>query len=134
MIGFYALLSLLCVGLAWFDFKTKRIPNLVTVPMLGAGIWLHFPGSPSILLASILLVLSWRSSWLGGGDVKLWLGILWLAAARVPGAAVAMGEIWIGTSAAQLAWRFLQKQRVLGVRLPGAWRTLPFVAWLILVS
>ena len=130
----YFLLFVLCLGLAWFDSRTRRIPNGVTLPVLASGLWLHFPGAPATWLASALLLLGWRSFRLGGGDVKLWLAVLWMAPAWTPDPAVVMGIVWIGTGLVQLVWRAWRGLRVLGVRRPGAWRALPFIAWLVAVS
>ncbi len=127
-------LFVLCSGLAWFDFKTARIPNGVTLPLLLAGVWLQFPGSPGIWLASVLLLFGWRSRHLGGGDAKLWLALLWLAASALEDPAAIMGAVWFGTGLIQLSWRACRGQRLLGVRNPGAWRTLPYAACLVLVS
>ena len=130
----YILLIILCLGLAWFDFKTRRIPNGATLPLLLTGLWLHFPGSPEIWLASGLVLLGWRHRWLGGGDAKLWLAVLWMAPVWAPYPGAVMAAVWVGTGAAQLAWRLWRGLRILGIRRPGAWRTLPFVAWLVVVS
>lgn len=127
-------LFVLSSGLAWFDFKTARIPNGVTLPLLLAGVGLQFPGSPEIWLASALLLFGWRSRQLGGGDAKLWLALVWLAAPAFEHPAAAMGAVWFGTGLVQLAWRVCRGQRLLGVRSPGAWRALPYVAFLVLVS
>jgi Flp pilus assembly protein protease CpaA len=127
-------LFVLCSGLAWFDFKTARIPNGVTLPLLLAGVWLQFPGSQEIWLASVLLFFGWRSRLLGGGDVKLWLALLWLAAPALDHPAAIMGAVWVGTGLVQLAWRVCRGLRLLGVRNPGAWRVLPYAACLVLVS
>ncbi|HUF37157.1 MAG TPA: prepilin peptidase [Anaerolineales bacterium] len=130
----YLVLLVLCIGLAWFDFKTARIPNGATLPLLLAGLWLNFPGRPETWLASALLLLGWQQRMLGGGDAKLWLALLWLAPVMIPNPAVVLGAVWVATGALQLAWRAGRRLRVLGIRRPGAWRALPFVAWLVMVS
>lgn len=126
-------LLILCLGLAWFDRKSARIPNAVTFPLLAAGLWLHFPGSPETWGACFVLLFGWRHGWLGGGDAKLWLALLWLASPQLHPAVVA-GAIWIGTGALQLAVRAARGARLTGIKRPGAWRVLPFAAWLTLVS
>lgn len=127
-------LFLLCLGLAWFDFRSARIPNPVTLALLAAGLLLGLPGNPGVWTASLLLVLGWKHGWLGGGDAKLWLALLWLAAGSAAHPAIAAGVAWFTTGLAQLGLRVLRGQRLLGIRGPGAWRALPFAAWLVLVS
>ena len=98
------------------------------------GLLLHLPGAAETWLVSAVLLLGWRRGWLGGGDAKLWLALVWIAPPGVASPAVIAGAVWLCTGAAQLAWRAWRGRRVMGVRLPGAWRALPFAAWLFLVS
>jgi Flp pilus assembly protein protease CpaA len=127
-------LFVLCLGLAWFDHKSARIPNSVTFPLLAAGLWLHFPGSPEIWLAAALLLYGWKHRWLGGGDAKLWLALLWLAPGEVVHPGAILGGVWMVTGLLQLVYRASTGIRLLGIKRPGAWRALPFAAWLALVS
>ena len=70
-------LAILVAGLVWFDQCQRRIPNWATLPLLAIFILLHWPGAPEIWLGCILLFLGWKSNWLGGGDAKLWMALLW---------------------------------------------------------
>jgi len=40
------------------------------------GVIKNFPGPPTLWLGSILMLIAWNSGWMGGGDVKLWVGFL----------------------------------------------------------
>ena len=127
-------LSLFCLvlALALYDFRTRRLPNAVTLPLLAAGLALRFPGSPALWLGTGLLFSAWHTGALGGGDAKLWLALLWLTPPAQAGAALAvMALALMGTAALQLAWRVIRRRRILGVRSPGAWRALPFALWLL---
>ena len=58
-------LAMLVAGLVWFDQRTRRIPNGVTLPLLGIFMLLHWPGAPETWLGCLLLFLAWQSGWLG---------------------------------------------------------------------
>ena len=135
-----ALLSLLVlvevVGLALYDLHHKRLPNWVSLPMLLAGQILNFPGSLETWLGCLLLFLGWRARFIGAGDAKLWMALLWLAP-RSEGmtALLVMGTLLYSTALAQLAWRKLHGGiRLVGRRTPAAWRTIPFALWLAVIS
>jgi Flp pilus assembly protein protease CpaA len=65
------------LAISLYDWRTRCIPNWVTLPILIVGLIAHFPGSLDLWLASLTLLLAWGSKWMGGGDMKLWLAILW---------------------------------------------------------
>ncbi len=111
-----------------YDWRTRRIPNWATLPILAAGLMTHFPGSLDLWLASLTLLLAWGSNWMGGGDVKLWLAILW--ALRPEFSAQALPWVFVTfflTSLFQIGWRLIRKQTPTGSAAPAAWRTLPFL-------
>ena len=127
-----ASLAVLVIGLAWLDRRTQRIPNWVTLPLLAAFIWLNWPGAPETWLGCLLLFLAWKSRWVGGGDAKLWMALLWAVPAQDGGVALqVMGLSFLATGLLQLLWRRLRGQELLGKRTPAAWRALPYVAWLL---
>lgn len=75
-----ALVVLLVVAGAWFDLRTRRIPNRLTLPLVLAGLLLSaLTGSGAAFLSSLLSVLVTlvigipvsRAGLLGGGDVKM---------------------------------------------------------------
>ena len=131
---FHVVLLVLLLGIVIFDGKTRRIPNRVTHLLLVTGVFLNFPGTPFTWLMTVLLVLGWKMGGIGGGDVKLWLALLWITIRGDDSQAAAIWALsFISTGLFQLGWRWVRKQPVLGVRSPGAWRMLPYACYLILV-
>lgn len=65
---------------------------------------------------------------MGGGDVKLWAGLLWCTFSLYGDYVILVMFITlILTGMAQILARFLmQKSDVMGIKLPGAWRSLVF--------
>ena len=119
------------------DFRSGRIPNWVTLPLLGIGLLWNFPGALEsgafvvTWLACLLLFLAWRAGWVGGGDAKLWMALLWLApAALAQTAALVMSGTFILTALAQFLWRKITKRTLSGVKSYGAWRSIPYAIWL----
>ena len=132
---FEMLLLASLIGLAWFDLRTLRVPNRVTHVLLFGGLLLQFPGSGFLWGATLLLIIGWRAGALGGGDAKLWLGLLWLTPSAFHfTAVVAVGLILLSTAGLQIGWRWVRQEPLFGIRSAGAWRTLPYVAWLIVVT
>ena len=119
-------LLFLCIGLAWFDSRTRRIPNTVTLPILITGLVLNLPGTPETWLFSTLLFTGWTLGWIGGGDAKLWLAVLWILP---PGGGLALlaAAVWIGTGLIQLVLRWSGGVHTFRAARPAAWRTIPFV-------
>lgn len=129
------LFLLLTGGLAWFDIRTRRVPNRVTHLLIAAGFLLHFPSTAPVWAASLGLFWGSRFGILGGGDAKLWLAILWFTPpALASDAVLMMAFAFAGTGALQLVWRRLHRKPVFGIRAPGAWRVLPFALWLVVVG
>jgi Flp pilus assembly protein protease CpaA len=128
-------LLILTVLIAVYDFRTGRVLNWITLPLLLTGVLLHYPGAPAIWLGCMLLFLTWRLGWLGGGDVKLWMALLWLAPVNLAqNALVVLGTTLIVTALGQLLMRWLtRRSNLTGVRSPGAWRAIPFAVWLLYV-
>jgi len=140
---FYPLLLVLVLLVSLHDRRTGRIPNWVTLPLLGIGLlrsirchWVGL-GPLETWLACLLLLAAWRASWLGGGDAKLWMALLWLAPATLAQPAVLiMFGTFVLTALAQLLWRKFQpsdrgkKTPLTGVKSPSAWRAIPYAIWL----
>ncbi|MGC8915473.1 MAG: prepilin peptidase [Thermoanaerobaculum sp.] len=121
-----ALLSALCLALAFIDLEHMILPDLLTLPGLGAGLLLAVMGGPTSLVDAALgaafgvalpLAIIWGYRLVRGvegmglGDVKLlgmlgaflgWRGMLsTLALAAVAGAAVGVGLILLGRGSRQ---------------------------------
>ncbi len=115
-------------AISLYDLRTHRIPNWVTLPILVAGLIAHVPGGFDLWLASLILLLAWGRKWMGGGDVKLWLAILWALPAQASTHALPwMFTTFFLTSLLQLGWRLMRKQSPTGSPAPAAWRTIPFL-------
>lgn len=117
------------------DYRTRRIPNALTLPLWGLGLLLHWPGEPVVWLTSALLVIGWKYGMMGGGDAKLWLALLWLTPLHLMEIAVTvMWTAFIITGLGQLLWRRYHNKPVVGVATPAAWRTVPYAVWLALAT
>ena len=126
-----SLLSLL-ISAAWFDGRKSRIPNPLTYLLIICGLILNFPGTWPVWMLTTLLMASWYLGGMGGGDLKLWLALIWLTPPiDIFQGAVVFGLCFSGTGLLQLFLRRTRKQYILGVRSPGAWRALPYAVWLV---
>ena len=123
---------LLCLFVTLYDFRYHRVPNWITLPLMLIGFVASFPGTPALWLGSILLFTAWSSGWMGGGDVKLWVGLLWCTFSFCgDSVTLTMFITLIITSMAQILARVLMKKKdVMGIKLPGAWRSLAFSIFL----
>jgi Flp pilus assembly protein protease CpaA len=131
----YALV-LLCLFVTLYDLRYRRVPNWITLPLMLIGFVANFPGAPALWFGSTLLLTAWGSGWMGGGDVKLWVGLLWCTFSfwgeSVP---MIMFITLIITSMGQILVRILMEKRdVLGIKLPGAWRSLVYLIFLAFYS
>jgi len=144
-----ALLTLVIL-LAVYDRRTGRVPNWVTLPLLLVGLlvnlipalgglqvdlvetrWIELV---EILVTCALLFTAWRRGWMGGGDTKLWMALLWITPVELARSSVlVLFACLAATGLAQIAWRKLRKQPVFGVRAAGAWRAVPFALWLFFI-
>ena len=127
----YALV-VLCMFVTVYDFRYRRVPNEITLPLMLIGIVANYPWSPSLWMGSILMLTAWGPGWMGGGDVKLWMGLLWCTF-PIWGDHVTsvMFITLIITSMVQILVRVLMKKKnVMGIKLPGAWRSLVFLIFL----
>jgi len=146
-LGLKLALLTLVILLAIYDRRRGRVPNWVTLPLLLVGLlanltraltthWVDLVETRWIelaetLVACALLFAAWRMGWMGGGDAKLWLALLWLTPVELARSSVlVMFACLAATGLAQIAWRKLKKQPAFGVRSAGAWRAVPFALWL----
>jgi Flp pilus assembly protein protease CpaA len=122
----WLLIFILAVSL--HDWRTRRIPNWCTLPIIAAGMIAHFPGTLDLWLACFLLVSSWAGGWMGAGDVKLWMAALWaLPNSNIPYLILLIFISFLLTGLAQMTWRVLRSQPASGVKSPAAWRVIPFL-------
>ena len=126
------LLVIVTLGAVAFDFKHRRIPNAVTIPLLLGFIVTNWPGRPETWLGCLLLFTGWQMGWLGGGDAKLWMALLWAAPTNAADLSLyVMTAAFVLTGLGQLLWRKWQLSPLTGIQSPGAWRTIPYLAWLV---
>lgn len=126
-------LFILCLFVTVYDLRYRRVPNWITLPLMLIGIVANFPGAPALWIGSSLMLTAWGSGWMGGGDVKLWIGLLWCTFSFFgESVTLIMFVVLIVTSMIQILARVLMKKRnVVGIKLPGAWRALVYVAFLV---
>ncbi|WKZ52693.1 MAG: A24 family peptidase [Anaerolineales bacterium] len=121
-------LLLYALLLSLYDLRTRRIPNWATFPLVVAGFIAHFPGYPDIWFASIGLFLAWANGWMGSGDAKLWIALLWALPVNISAQVLPLIFLtFLLTGLLQLAWRWIHKQPIPDILTPGAWRTIPFL-------
>ena len=132
----YWLVAVVVLWAALFDWRQRRIPNRLTLPLLLAGLSYHLiSGGMSGLgwsvagmaLAGGLLLVFYLLGATGAGDVKLaaaigaWCGpaatFLVLAYAALAGGAVAL--LWVLAQCARC--RSIEPLRSLGLRLVALW-------------
>ena len=125
-----ALLSL-TIFVSLYDFRHARIPNWVTIPLLIIGLIFNSPHPIGIYVLLGSFWIAWKLGWMGGGDAKLWMGLV----VSIPPAYQMLWVIplvFFATGALQLIWRKIRGRTLTGVRSPGAWRT--FVYLLIILA
>lgn len=133
------ILLLLTILVAIYDFRTRQIPNWITLPLIGMGALSHFLVYASLSdtfylgLISTVLIYSTRFG-IGAGDAKLWLALLWCVPIHPYTTAIILFAVLFATGLVQLVWRVVTKQQMQGVRLPGAWRAIFFVLSLVIWS
>lgn len=121
-------LLLYILTLSLYDLRTRRIPNWATFPLILAGLAAHFPGYADIWFASIGLYLVWSLGWMGAGDAKLWIALLWVLPVEVSTCALPLMFLtFFLTGLIQILWRWIRKQPPIHLRTPGAWRTILFI-------
>ena len=125
-------LIFLCLFVTVYDFRHRKVPNWITLPLMLIGFVVSFPGTSALWLGSILMLSAWSSGWIGGGDVKLWVGLLWCTFSFLgEDVTLIMFVSLIVTSIVQILARVLMKKReIVGIKLPGAWRALVYMLFL----
>lgn len=121
-------LLIFVLSVSGYDLRTHRIPNWATLPLLVAGLFLHWPGSAELWLAVWILLFAWAREWMGAGDVKLWLALLWLLPKEFSShVLIFLFFSFFLTALLQILWRRLRRQPLTKISAPAAWRTLPFL-------
>ena len=121
----------LVILISLYDLKYGKIPNWVTLPLMLLGLYVSFPGDPIIWIASSFIFSAWKFGFMGGGDAKLWIGLLWCLSSFGDHAVVWMFVALMATGVIQIAVRALsQKRLAVGVKTAGAWRAVVFMGLL----
>jgi len=118
------------MGATVIDCRSQRVPNFLTLPAFALGVVLHFPAIMEVWVASLLAFAAWRARLTGGGDAKLWIALLWLTPTDMASwslAAFAASMLLTGLGQKLL----LHLQHIEPKPGPAAWRTLPYVAWVL---
>ena len=127
-------LFILILAISLYDLRTRRIPNWCTFPLVTTGLILNFPGHLDLWLGSFILLSAWAGHWMGAGDVKLWLAVLWLLPIEFSSQALILMFIsFFLTGSAQILWRVVRKQSITNQLTPGAWRAIPFLLLVLYV-
>ena len=121
----------LVILISLYDLKYRKIPNWITLPLMLLGLYLSFPGNPLIWITSAFIFSAWKFGFMGGGDAKLWIGLLWCLSSFGDGVVILMFAALMLTGVAQIVVRALSQTRVpIGFRTAGAWRTVVFMGLL----
>ena len=102
---------------AWFDWKSRRVSNWLTLPMLGVAFIIRIAGRGSgdwriVLLFFILVLLGWVAHLVGGADAKASLAMA-LLDPRLAAWAWAGGVFWF------LLYRAIRHERHSSYAYPG---------------
>jgi len=124
---------LLALAAGVWDLRTGRVPNLLTLPAMAAGLLLRFPPDLEAVLTTLAIaLLFWQLGITGGGDAKLWLALaVWAPPGRGLWVPLALLLSWILASLPLTAgrrWRGVPLSRP----APAAWKALPAALWLAL--
>ena len=121
----------LVILISLYDLRYRRIPNWITLPLMLLGLYVSFPGNPLIWVASSFVFSAWKFGFMGGGDAKLWIGLLWCLSSFGDGRVILMFVALMLTGIAQILVRALSQKRVVtGFKTAGAWRAVVFMGLL----
>lgn len=121
------------------DFRTRRVPNVLTLPamILGALAW---PPDPwTILPVALFAFALWRAGVMGGGDAKLWIALAFWTPPVGLHALFAMGVSAVVAGLAFLLGHAVRgllrghpgRERPWGIKRPAAWQAIPYALWLM---
>jgi Flp pilus assembly protein protease CpaA len=121
----------LVILISLYDLKYRKIPNWATLPLMLLGLYVNFPGDPIIWIASAFIFSAWKFGFMGGGDAKLWIGLLWCLSSFGDDVVILMFVALMLTGIAQIVVRALtQKRMAIGFKTAGAWRAVVFMGLL----
>ena len=121
----------LVVLISLYDLKYRKLPNWITLPLILLGLYLSFPGDIILWITSCFLFSAWKFSFMGGGDAKLWIGLLWCLSSFGESVALWMFAALMLTGLAQIVVRALSQKRVaIDYKTAGAWRAVVFMGLL----
>ena len=128
----FLLLFLVIVFVSLYDLKYHKVPNWISLPLMFIGFIIGFPGNPVLWIGSAFIFQAWKLGVIGGGDAKLWVGLLWCL---FPFAGdivlLVMCISLLVTGLAQILVRALTKKKIeTGIKMAGAWRTVVFMGCL----
>ena len=127
----FLFLFALVIPISLYDLKYRKIPNWLTLPLMLLGLYVSFPGNPVIWIASSFIFSAWKFRFMGGGDAKLWIALLWCLSSFGDNVVIWMFAALMLTGVAQIVVRALSQKRVaIGFRTAGAWRTVVFMGLL----
>ena len=122
----YLFLSLFLVVIlvSLYDLKYRKVPNWISLPLMLIGLVIGLPGDPILWIGSIFIFQVWKFGIIGGGDAKLWVGLLWcLFSFAGESIFLVMCVSLIVTGLAQILVRALTRKKIeTGIKMAGAWR------------
>ncbi len=126
---YFLFLFFVIVLVSLYDLKYREIPNWISLPLMFIGLITGFPGNPAIWIGSFFIFQAWRLGVIGGGDAKLWVGLLWCLFSFMGERILLVMSISLTiTGLAQILVRLLTKKKVeTGIKVPGAWRMVVFM-------
>ena len=134
---FLLLLFFVVVATAIYDLKNRRVPNWISLPMILIGFsMVGLPGNVILWIGTAFVFQAWKLGMIGGGDAKLWVGLLWcLFSFAGEQILLIMCVTLIVTGLTQILMRALTKKKIeVGVKVPGAWRAVVFMGCLVFLT
>jgi Flp pilus assembly protein protease CpaA len=134
---FPLLLFFVVVVTAIYDLKYRKVPNWLTLPLMLIGFSIvGLPGNFVVWIGSAFVFQAWKLGMIGGGDAKLWVGLLWclfyFAGEQV---LLIMCVTLLVTGLAQIIIRALIKKKIeIGIKVPGVWRAVVFMGCLVFLT
>jgi len=132
LVPYFLLLFFVIVLVSLYDLKIRKVPNGMTLPLILFGFANSFPGNPALWIGTAFIFQAWKLGMIGGGDAKLWVGLLWcLFPFAGDGVLLVMSISLLATGLAQIIVRAITKQNIeTGIKSAGAWRTVVFMGCL----
>ena len=126
----------LVILMSLYDLKYHKVPNWISLPLMLMGCSLGFPGNAVLWIGSAFIFQAWMLGLIGGGDAKLWVGLLWcLFPFAGESILLVMSISLIVTGLAQLLVRTIAMKKIeTGIKTPGAWRTVVFMGLLVYLN